>query len=177
VTTSLFVLGGIAAMFTIGLGAFFLYKHFSHKSARVAAVAPLPSVSPSPAAMPFVATTDVLRPLTDPNHAGSPVPAATVGTGPQGPSTPSLTSPTAPTSGRSVSQNEKKPDAATDNPAKMASKAARKSLEKKRQAAERKRAQLELRYQNHEISTPEYNKGEQEYKDEILNYRKEINPD
>jgi hypothetical protein len=32
-------------------------------------------------------------------------------------------------------------------------------------------------YQDHEISTPEYTKGEQEYKDEIQKYRKEINED
>jgi hypothetical protein len=177
VTTGLIALGGIVALFAIGLAAFFAYKHFSHKTVRIAAVARLPSVSPSPVARPFVGTTDVLRPLADPNQGGSPAPAPSVATGPQGPSTPGLTSVTAPTLGGSVSQNEHKADAATDNPAKTTSKAARKSLEKKRQAAERKRAHLEQMYQNHEISTAEYNKGEQEYKDEIQKYRKEISPD
>jgi hypothetical protein len=177
VTTGLIALGAIAALFAIGLAAFFAYKHFSHKTVPVAAAARLPSVSPSPGATPFVGTTDVLRPLVDPNHGGSPAPAATVPTGPQQSSTPSWTPATAPTPGGSVVQNEPKTDTATDNLAKTTSKAARKSLEKKRQAAERKRAHLEQMYQNHEISTAEYNKGEQEYKDEIQKYRKEINPE
>ena len=49
--------------------------------------------------------------------------------------------------------------------------AARKILEKKRLEAEHKRAQLEKLYQNHEISADAYNKGKEEYKDEIQKYR------
>lgn len=169
VTTSLFALGGIAALFVAGFAAFFAYKHFSHKAVHVVAVAPSPSASPT---TPAVVATDVLRPLADPNHASSPVPSPTVAVVPQG----GLTSAAAPTPGASVTQSAEKGGASADNPAKTTSKAARKSLEKKRQAAERKRARLEQMYQNHEISTTEYNKGEQEYKDEILKYRKEANP-
>jgi hypothetical protein len=172
----LITFGGIVALFAIGLAAFFVYRHFSHKTVRVAA-APSPSVSPVPMATPTVGTTDVLRPLSDPNQVGSPAPTATVATGPHEPSTSGLTPVPAPTSGASVSQLEQKTDAAAGTPAKTSTKTVRKSLEKKRQAAERKRAHLELMHQNHEISTTDYNKGEQEYKDEIQKYRKEINPD
>ena len=169
VTTGLFALGGIAALFVAGFATFFAYKHFSHKAVHVVAVAPSPAASPT---TPAVVTTDVLRPLADPNHASSPVPSPTVAAVPQ----EALTSAAAPTPGASVNQSEEKRVASADNPAITSSKAARKSLEKKRQVAERKRARLEQMYQNHEISTADYNKGEQEYKDEILKYRKEINP-
>jgi hypothetical protein len=168
VTTGLFALGGIAALFVVGFAAFFAYRHFSHPAVRVVTLAPSPTASP---ATPPVATTDVLRPLADPNHAVSEVPSPSVAALPQG----ELTSATAPTPDAPANQVAEKADASADNPTKTISKAARKSLEKKRQAAERKRARLEQLYQNHEISTTEYNKGEQEYKDEIQKYRKEIN--
>jgi len=172
VTIGLIAIGGIAVLFAIGLASFFTYKHFSHTPVAVAAAAALPSVAPPPvAATPFTPMTDVLRPLSDPNHAGSPTPAAPVVTGPQVP----LKAATAPTPAVAASQNEQKTDTAPDDSAKALAKAARKSLEKKREVAERKRARLERMYQNHEISTAEYNEGEQEYKDEIQKYRKEIN--
>ena len=62
----------------------------------------------------------------------------------------------------------------TRNPEKPLTKTARLNLEKKRQEAERKRAQLEEKYQNHEISADAYNKGEEEYRNEIQKYRNEL---
>src|SRR6516165_7946881 len=53
-------------------------------------------------------------------------------------------------------------------------KTARLNLEKKREEAERKRARLEEKYQHHEISADVYNKGEEEYKNEIQKYRNEL---
>jgi hypothetical protein len=176
VTTGLIALGGLAALFAIGFATFFVYNHFSHKAAPVAAAAPQISTTPSPAPTPIVATTDVLRPLADPNRAVSEIPSPTVATRPQGQSTPGLPAVAAPTPGGLAVHAEQKGDTPPENATKTTSKAARKSLEKKRQAAERKRARLEQMYQNHEISTVEYNKGEQEYKDEIQKYRKEISP-
>jgi len=72
---------------------------------------------------------------------------------------------------------EKKPqeaEAETRNPEKPLTKTARLSLEKKREEAERKRARLEEKYQHHEISADVYNKGEEEYKNEIQKYRNEL---
>src|SRR6516165_9609842 len=72
---------------------------------------------------------------------------------------------------------EKKPqeaEAETRNPEKPLTKTARLSLEKKREEAERKRARLEEKYQHHEISADIYNKGEEEYKNEIQKYRNEL---
>ena len=72
---------------------------------------------------------------------------------------------------------EKKPqeaEAETRNPEKPLTKSARLSLEKKREEAERKRARLEEKYQHHEISADVYNKGEEEYKNEIQKYRNEL---
>jgi hypothetical protein len=158
VTTGLFALGGIAALFVVGFAAFFAYRHFSHPAVRVVTLAPSPTASPA-------------TPPVDPNHAVSEVPSPSVAAVPQG----ELTSAAAPTPDAPANQVAEKADASADNPTKTISKAARKSLEKKRQTAERKRARLEQMYQNHEISTTEYNKGEQEYKDEIQKYRKEIN--
>jgi hypothetical protein len=175
VTTGLIALGGLAALFAIGFATFFVYKHFSHKPAPIAATAPPVSATPSPVATPFVATTDVLRPLADPNRAVSAVPSPTVATGSQAQSTPALPVVATPTPGGQDVHAERKGATPPEN-AKTMSKAARKSLEKKRQAAERKRAHLEQMYQNNEISAAEYNKGEQEYKDEIQKYRKEIGP-
>ena len=54
-------------------------------------------------------------------------------------------------------------------------KAGRKTLEKERRAAERKRSRLEEMYQNHLISSEAYKKGEEEYKNQIENYRSEMN--
>lgn len=176
VTTGLIALGGLAALFAIGFATFFVYKHFSHKPAPIAVAAPTISATPSPVATPFVATTDVLRPLADPNRAVSAVPSPTVATGPKAQSTPGLAAVASPTPGGSDVHAERKGATPPENATKTMSKAARKSLEKKREAAERKRAHLEQMYQNDEISAAEYNKGEQEYKDEIQKYRKEVSP-
>jgi hypothetical protein len=176
VTTGLIALGGLAALFAIGFATFFVYTHFSHKAEPVAVAAPSVSATPSPASTPVVAATDVLRPLADPNRLASPVPSPTVAPRPQGLSTPSLPAVAAPASSGLAVQGGQKSDTPAENATKTSAKAARKSLEKKRQAAERKRARLEQMYQNHEISTAEYNKGEQEYKDEIQKYRKQVSP-
>jgi hypothetical protein len=176
VTTGLIALGGLAALFAIGFATLFVYKHFSHKPAPIAVAAPTISATPSPVATPFVATTDVLRPLADPNRAVSAVPSPTVAAGSQAQSTPGWPAVAAPTPGRSDLHAERKGATPPENATKTMSKAARKSLEKKREAAERKRAHLEHMYQNDEISAAEYNKGEQEYKDEIQKYRKEVIP-
>jgi hypothetical protein len=71
---------------------------------------------------------------------------------------------------------KKSPEAETEtgNPEKPLTKTARQNLEKKREQAERKRARLEEKYQNHEISADVYNKGEEEYKNEIQKYRNEL---
>ena len=176
VTTGLIALGGLAALFAIGFATFFIYQHFSHKAAPVAVTAPPISTTPSPAPTPVVATTDVLRPLADPNRLVSAVPSPTVATVPREASTPSLPAVAAPTPGGLAVHAEQKGNTPPENATKTMSKAARKSLEKKRQAAEHKRARLEQMYQNDEISTAQYNKGEQEYKDEIQKYRKEVSP-
>ena len=176
VTTGLIALGGLAALFAIGFATFFVYQHFSHRPAPVAVAAPSISTTPSPVATPFVATTEVLRPLADPNRAASAVPSPTVATGSQAQSTPGLPAVAAPTPGGLAVHTEHKGNIPLESATKTMSKAARKSLEKKRQVAERKRARLEQMYQNDEISTAQYNKGEQEYKDEIQKYRKEISP-
>ena len=141
-----------------------------------AVAAPPISATPSPVATPFVATTDILQPLADPNRAVSAVPSPTAATRSQAQSTPGLPAVATPTPSGLDLHAERKGATPPENATKTMSKAARKSLEKKRQAAERKRAHLELMYQNDEISAAEYNKGEQEYKDEIQKYRKEIGP-
>ena len=88
-----------------------------------------------------------------------------------------LTSTVAPTPAPSVAPHEQKTVTQSSDTVKPLTKAARKSLEKKRSEAERKRARLEKLYQNQEISTDAYNKGKQEYKDEIQKYRAELKSD
>jgi hypothetical protein len=82
-----------------------------------------------------------------------------------------LTSTAAPTPAASVAPHEQKTVSQPGESDKPLTKIARKNLEKKRLEAERKRARLEQMYHNHEISTDAYNKGKEEYKDEIQKYR------
>jgi hypothetical protein len=110
-------------------------------------------------------------PLSDPNKALSeetPSPHSAVT--PQS-SPPVLTSMPTPTPVASVAHNGPQTGSEPKETDKPLTKPARKSLEKKRLEAERKRARLEHMYQNHEISADAYNKGKEEYKDEIHKYR------
>ncbi|HSZ78498.1 MAG TPA: hypothetical protein VK775_13925 [Chthoniobacterales bacterium] len=169
--TSLLAVGALAVLVVIGLAALFTFKHLTAKPKAIAAA------TPSATATPALKAKEILLPLSDPNKAtagGSPSPSATVS--PK--SSPLvLTSTVAPTPAPSVAPHEQKTGAQSSDTDKPLTKAARKSLEKKRAEAERKRARLEKMYQNQEISTDAYNKGKQEYKDEIQKYRAELKSD
>jgi hypothetical protein len=173
--TSILAVGALAVLVVIGLAALFTFKHLTGKPKAIAAAAPSPAATPLPAT-PALKAKDILLPLSDPNKAtaeGSPSTPAAV--------TPKssplvLTSTAAPTPAPSVAPHEQKTDSSNDSD-KPLTKAARKNLEKKRSEAERKRARLEKMYQNHEISTDAYNKGKQEYKEEIQKYRGELKSD
>jgi hypothetical protein len=168
--TGILALGALAALGALGFAAFLTFKHMTAKPKVVAAAAPSPAATPSPAT-PAAKPKDVLMPLSDPNQAPSEGTASAHPSIDQEPSPPVLNSTAAPTPAASVAQHELKTDSQPGNPDKPLTKLARKNLEKKRLEAERKRARLEKMYQNHEISTDAYNKGEEEYKDEIQKYR------
>ena len=162
----------LAALIAIGFAAFLTYKHMAPKPKTIAAATPSPTATP--AATPAVKPKDVLMPLSDPNKALSKgTPSAHSAVSPQ-PSPPVLTSMPTPTPAASVVQHEPKTGSEPKETDKPLTKTARKSLEKKRLEAERKRARLEHLYQNHEISADAYNKGKEEYKDEIQKYRNGI---
>src|SRR6516162_4243184 len=82
--------------------------------------------------------------------------------------------PLAKTAHQNPEKKRQEPETDIRNAEKPLTKTARLNLEKKRQEAERKRAQLEEEYQNHEISADAYNKGEEEYRNEIQKYRNEL---
>jgi hypothetical protein len=174
--TSILAVGALAVLVVLGLAALFTFKHLTAKPKAIAAATPSPAAKPlSPT--PALKAKDVLLPLSDPNKAAaqesSSAPAAV---SPK--SSPLvLTSTVAPTPAPSVAPNEPKTDSQSSDSDKPLTKAARKNLEKKRAEAEHKRARLEKMYQNHEISTDAYNKGKQEYKDEIQKYRGELKSD
>ncbi|MBV9107397.1 MAG: hypothetical protein JO313_15385 [Verrucomicrobia bacterium] len=160
----------LAALIAIGYAAILTYKRVAPKPKAVVAATSSPSATPLPAT-PAAKPKDVLMPLLDPNRAqpeGAPSPHSSVS--PQ-PSSPASTPIPAPTPAASVAQHEPKTGSESKQTDKPLTKAARKNLEKKRLEAERKRARLEQRYQNHEISVDAYNKGKEEYKDEIQKYR------
>jgi hypothetical protein len=70
---------------------------------------------------------------------------------------------------------EERPGAGRINLDRHLPEAVRKSLEKKRLEAERKRSRLEEMYRKHAISSEAYNKGEEKYRSEIEQYRREMN--
>jgi hypothetical protein len=174
--TSILAVGALAVLVVIGLAALFTFKHLTAKPKAIAAATPSPAATPLPAT-PALKAKDILLPLSDPNKAtaeGSPSSSAAVS--PK--SSPLvLTSTMAPTPTPTVAPREQKTEAQSSDSEKPLTKAARKNLEKKRSEAEHKRARLEKMYQNHEISTDAYNKGKQEYKDEIQKYRGELKSD
>ena len=176
VVTSILAVGTLAVLVVIGLAAIFTFKHLAAKPKAIAAATPSPTATPLHAT-PALKAKDILLPLSDPNKAtaeGSPSAPAAVS--PK--SSPLvLTSTMPPTPAPSVAPHEQKSDVQSSDSDKPLTKAARKSLEKKRSEAEHKRARLEKMYQNHEISTDAYNKGKQEYKDEIQKYRGELKSD
>jgi hypothetical protein len=172
--TGILALCALAALVAIGIAGFVTFKRLTAKPKVATAAAPAPAATPSPPTTPVVKASDVLLPLSDPNQ--SP-PGGTASAHPamtQQPSPPVLKSTTAPAPAASVAEHEVKAESQARNPDKPLSKIERKNLEKKRQEAEHKRARLEQMYQNHEISTDAYNKGEEEYKDEIQRYRKQL---
>jgi hypothetical protein len=169
--TSILAVGALAVLVVLGLAALFTFKHLTAKPKAIAAATSSPAATPQPAAA--LKAKDILLPLSDPNK-------ATAERSPSEPATVSpkssplvLTSTEAPAPTPSVAQT----DAKSSDSDKPLTKAARKNLEKKRSEAEHKRARLEKMYQNHEISTDAYNKGKQEYKDEIQKYRGELKSD
>jgi len=174
-TTGLFALGGVFALFAVGFATFILYKHFSAKSSVGSKTASSSIATPSPILSPLAEGPDQLQPLADPNRSPSGSPALTPETPAPESSPPVLSSAPATSATPAPFQGERASNAEPVNPAKGLSKTARKALEKKRETAERKRAQLEQMYQNHEISTEVYNKGEREYREEIQKYRNEMN--
>jgi len=175
--TGLLALCGLAALVAVGLVAFFTFKHVTSKP-KVGVVASSPAaspLSPTPAK-----PKEILLPLSDPNKnppettaSANPTPTPSAVAVPQ-PSPPTLTSTIVPTPAPSAMPPETKTTSQPQQTDKPLSKAARKSIEKKRLEAERKRARLEKMYQRHEISTDAYDKGKEEYKDEIQKYRNAI---
>ena len=164
---------GLAALVAVGLAAFLTYKHLTAKPKAIVAATPSPTATPLPAT-PAAKPKDILMPLSDPNKGSSEgTPSVHSAVGPQ-PSPLVLTSRAAPTPAASVAPHEPKTGSEPKDTDKPLTKAARKSLEKKRLEAERKRARLEQMYQNHEISADAYNKGKEEYKEEIQKYRNSI---
>ena len=174
--TSLLAVGALAVLVVIGLAALFTFKHQTAKPKAIAAAAPSPTATPV-SATPALKAKEILLPLSDPNRTtagGSPSTSAT----PNPKSSPLvLTSTVAPTPAPSVAPHEQKTSAQSSDTDKPLTKAARKNLEKKRSDAEHKRARLEKEYQDQEISTEAYNKGKQEYKEEIQKYRAELKSD
>jgi hypothetical protein len=174
--TSLLAVGAIGVLVVLGLAALFTFKHLTGKPKAIAAATPSRTATPLPAT-PALKAKDILLPLSDPNKATAEAsPSASAALSPKS-SPPVLTSIVAPTPAPSVAPHEQKTDAQARDSDKPLTKAARKNLEKKRAEAERKRARLEKMYQNHEISAEAYNKGKQEYKDEIQKYRVELKSD
>jgi type IV secretory pathway VirB10-like protein len=166
--TGIIAFCALAALVAIGFAAVFTFKHLSAKPKTVVAASPSPSTTPS-AATP--ATKDVLMPLVDPNQTPSEASAsAHAAISPQ-PSPPVPVPTVAPTPAASPTPQQEKTDSQPKESDKALTKGARKNLEKKRLEAERKRARLEKMYQNHEISIDAYNKGKEEYKEEIQKYR------
>jgi cytoskeletal protein RodZ len=174
--TGLLALGALTVLVVIGFAAVFTFKHLTHKpKAAAASAAASPAATPSPAAS-GLKPKDVLLPLSDPNKTpaeGSS--SAHTGSSPQS-SPPVLTSTAAPTPAASVAPHEQKTVSQPGNTEKPLTKIARKNLEKKRSEAERKRARLEQMYHDHEISADAYNKGKEEYKEEIQKYRDALKP-
>jgi hypothetical protein len=169
--TSILALCALGVLVVIGFAAFFTFKHMTGKHKVVAPPVAAGSPAATPSATPSLTPKDVLLPLADPNKAVSGgTPSAQAANSPQ-PSPPVLTSTAAPTPAASVAPHEQKTVSQPGESDKPLTKIARKNLEKKRLEAERKRARLEQMYHNHEISTDAYNKGKEEYKDEIQKYR------
>jgi hypothetical protein len=168
--TGIIAFCALAALVAIGFAAVFTFKHLTAKPKAVATASPSPSTTPSPA----VKTKDVLMPLVDPNQTPSDAnPSAHSAISPQ-PSPPVPTPTAAPTPAASPTPQQQKADSQPKENDKALTKIARRNLEKKRLEAERKRARLEKMYQNHEISIDAYNKGKEEYKEEIQKYRNVI---
>ncbi len=164
--TGIIAFFALAALVAIGFATVFAFKHLTAKPKTVAAASPSPS-----AATPAIKTKDVLMPLVDPNQTPSEASAsAHAAISPQ-PSPPVPPPTAAPTPAASPTPQQQKTDSQPKDSDRALTKTARKSLEKKRLEAERKRARLEKMYQNHEISIDAYNKGKEEYKEEIQKYR------
>jgi hypothetical protein len=169
--TIILSLCALGVLVVIGFAAFFTLKHLTgkHKAAATAAASPAATTSP---AIPALTPKEILLPLADPNKTltagASPTPS--VSSTPQ-PSPSVLISTAVPTPGASVAPHEQKANPQSGEAEKPLTKLARKNLEKKRLEAEHKRARLEQMYRNHEISTDAYNKGKEEYKNEIQKYR------
>ena len=173
--TIILSLCALGVLVVIGFAAFFTFKHLTgkHKAAAAATAAASPAATTSPA-IPALTPKEILLPLTDPNKTltagASPTPSASSTSTPQ-PSPSVLISTAVPTPGASVAPHEQKANPQSGETEKPLTKLARKNLEKKRLEAEHKRARLEQMYRNHEISTDAYNKGKEEYKNEIQKYR------
>jgi hypothetical protein len=174
--TSILAVGALAVLVVIGLAALFTFKHLTAKPKALAGATSSPAPTHQPATEALKAK-DILLPLSDPNKATAEASSSAPATVSPKSSPLVLTSTLAPTPTPSVAAPEQKTDAKSSDSDKPLTKAARKNLEKKRSEAERKRARLEKMYQNHEISTDAYNKGKQEYKDEIQKYRGELKSD
>jgi hypothetical protein len=172
-TTALLAFGALVVLAVLGFAAVFTFKHVFAKHKAVAAAAPSPVATPSPA-VPSLKPKEILLPLADPNK---PSPEATASARPSATPQPSpavlFSTAAAPTPAATVPRATRveTPPKETDKPL---TKAARKVLERNRLEAEHKRARLEKAYQNHEISLEAYNKGKEEYKVEIQKYRAAI---
>jgi hypothetical protein len=180
--TGILALCAVAALVAIGFAALRTFKHLTAKPKAAASAASSPAATPSPATA-DLKPKEILLPLQDPNKSPSEGTVSHPGVSPQ-PSPqvltstePVLTSTAAPTPAASVAPHAQKPDSQLKETEKSPTKAARKNLEKKRLEAERKRARLEQEHKNHEISADAYNKGKEEYKNEIQKYRDGIKSD
>ena len=202
VVAGILALGALFALAAIGLIVFGAFRHKPDMPKEVG-ITPAPAVADVSPAESSDKENDAVMPLANPNptlstrstsdqQASAPAPVASAtpshSSTPATPPTPTglkheqktetdtknPEKPLTKTAQQNLEKKRQETETDTRNPEKPLTKTARLNLEKKRQEAERKRAQLEEKYQNHEISADAYNKGEEEYRDEIQKYRNEL---